>query len=279
MPIHLYQYKLPSRFPSCPMREGLVLRWNEGWGEIAPLPGFSRETIEEAREEILSFLFSKVEPKLPSVRFGIACAAKPFLREPLKAPLCALHRPRRGCSSLKLKLGNLSLSEAIALVQRYIGKFQLRLDFNRAWTLEQALQFASYFSVFDFEYLEEPVNNLLDLIRFSQETKFPIAIDESLQEEGFLEIPTLKAAVVKPTLLGGIPPLPSHLKIVLSSAYESSLALLQIAQLAEETSLPLGLDTFTEDLLLPPLRAEGGFLLWPGGTIDESRLCLIASVP
>ena len=261
----LYQYRFPKR-------EGLILQYNGGWGEIAPLPGWSKETLEEAKQEIFSVLCNGAKPTLPSVQFGLAATEKPL--HPIKIPLCALNTPRQGCTHLKLKLKDLTLDQAISLVKQYIGIYKLRLDCNRAWTLPQALEFASHFSPSDFEYLEEPVKTLADLIHFSKLTHFPIAIDETLREHGYTQIPTLKAAIIKPTLSGSIPNLP--IPIVLSSSYESSLGILHIAQLANPL-IPQGLDTFTPDLLTPPLYAENGYLQWKGSKnpINHSQLTKI----
>ena len=271
MVARLYQYRFGKR-------EGLILQKNGGWGEIAPLPGFSRETLDEAREELLAILFSGAKATLPSVRFGLACASTPFSLEPLCVPLCALHRPRPGCAALKLKLGHLPIDDAIALVKSHLGKYLLRLDCNRAWSLEQALRFAQPFTPGDFDYLEEPVREFDDLLRFSSHTRFPIAVDESLRDSDYQKIATLKAAIVKPTLIGEIPNLP--IPIVLSSSYETSLGILQIARHAP-SSLPQGLDTFEDDLLIPPLRVENGFLAWSPSPnpIDTAKLCLIATAP
>lgn len=282
MPIHLYSYKLPLKSLPWKEREGLILEWNGGWGEIAPLPGFSRESFEEAKAEILSLLpyLATAKSKLPSVQFGIACAAKPFPMTPIKIPLSALG-PRAGFSTAKLKLGSLSLSDAIRLTKEYVSHYKLRIDCNRAWTLEQALEFASHFSPASFEYLEEPLQSFSDLVRFSEKTRFPIAADESLRDGSpWRLIPTLKAAVVKPTLMGAIPPLPPHLQLILSSSIESGLGLLHIARLAT-SSLPIGLDTaqfFTDNLLTAQVQTENGLFSWQTNSqplIDLSKLCLV----
>lgn len=308
----LYSYELKTRSAKWPVRKGLLLEWNDGWGEVAPLPGFSAETLEEAREEIETLLprLASATPRLPSVQFGINAASRPFSRKMLKIPMGLLNDPRPGFSTLKLKLGHLSIEQAVEYVKRFVGSYRLRLDCNRAWTLDEALSFASHFSPRDFEYLEEPVHTFQDLLRFSELTHFGIAVDESITQFPCHQIPTLKAIVVKPTVVGvksSAPynprqraealykpmwvareqaPLPG-LKgrspfVVLSSAYESSLGLLQIARLYEEGDPPPGLDTFRffeEDLLIPPLVAEEGFLLWPGTNacpIDRTKLCQIA---
>jgi len=273
----LYSYELKTTAPKWPVRKGLILQWNDGFGEVAPLPGFSPETLEEAKEEILSLLLNlaSAKPRLPSVRFAIESASKPFSLKPLQIPLCLLNEPRPGFSTLKLKLGHLSIDEAIQHVKKFQA-FRLRLDCNRSWVLDQALDFASHFSPTDFEYLEEPVSSFSDLIRFSELTGFPIAVDESVSKFPCHEIPTLKAAVIKPTIVGSLPTYP--VPTVLSSAFETSLGLLQIARCYKNGSPPPGLDTFRlfqEDLLSPPLKAENGFLTWAGSQgcpIDMKKL-------
>ncbi len=99
---NIYQYSLPLARPlvingkQIEHREGLIINLNQnGLGEIAPLPGLSRETLQQALKElkaIRSFLFSEDIPagveKLdghfqkwfqtfwlkPSVQFGIEMA-------------------------------------------------------------------------------------------------------------------------------------------------------------------------------------------------------------
>lgn len=250
-------------------REGLLLQVDDEWGEIAPLPGWSKESLGQAQNEILQVLFENKQPTLPSVIFGLSTSAL----TPIRIPLCALHRPHDGCTTLKLKLGHLTVDDAIACVKQYVGKYRLRIDCNRKWTLLQALCFAKHFLPSDFEYWEEPVD---DLIQFSKMTNFPIALDETLREN--IDIPTAKFAVIKPTLTGVIPNI--SLPIVLSSSYESSIGILQIARLGNP-KLAHGLDTFTPDYLNPPITVENGYLTWfpSKNPIDTSKLCLIASAP
>lgn len=272
MVTRLYHYQFKKR-------EGLILQINDGFGEIAPLPLFSRETFQEALAETLSFLPHpfQAKPKLASVQFGLSSALTPFSLSPLRIPLSALHRPRPNCPTLKLKIGSLSLKKAVDLVKQYVGKHRLRVDCNRSWSLKKAIAFSKAFSLSDFEYLEEPVRTFDDLVQFSSLTRFPIAIDESLRDGSpYQEIPTLVAAIVKPTLMGKIPSLP--ISTILSSSYETSLGILQIARHAS-SEIAQGLDTFSEDLLSPPLQVENGFLVWnpSSNPIHFNKLCLIAT--
>lgn len=250
----LYQY-----------RNHLLVQIDDCWGEISPLPGFSKETFEEAKKQAIQVLQETIQPTFPSVIFGMSVSPLTSV----KVPLCALHRPHDGCKTLKLKVGNLSVEDAVLLVKQYVGKFRLRIDSNRKWSLRDALDFTKHFKPSDFEYLEEPT---FDLIEFSKKSDFPIALDESLREN--IQIPTAKYAVIKPTLSGMIPKL--SLPTVLSSSYESSLGILNIARLGS-ANIAHGLDTFSPDFMDPPIKVENGYFTWTPSKnpIDMSKLCRV----
>lgn len=82
----LYRYQLPFSSPlimkgqSYAHREGLIVEIaGKGWGEIAPLPHWSKETLDEAEREAKKCLLSSCEkkPQLSSVSFGITSALLP----------------------------------------------------------------------------------------------------------------------------------------------------------------------------------------------------------
>lgn len=252
--LSLFEYNLPWKDT---FRQGLILQNGDKFSEIAPLKGFSKETLNEAKEETIQWIRNKKKPTLASVKWGLEC-----LQSKLKSihlPLCALGA-KKNFPYVKIKLGNLNVDEAVNHVKSLLGKHKLRLDFNKTWDLSSAIEFTKHFSIDDFEYLEEPVKTFDELIEFSKKTHFPIAIDESIHED-WEKIPTLKTMVVKPTVVGFIPNFPS---IVLSSAYESGLGLLHIANKANSNT-PIGLDTyssFKKDLLLNPIQTKNGFFSW-----------------
>lgn len=86
----IYSFSLPMeagvilRYQRLKTRDGLLVCLqdgdNEGWGEISPLPEFSRETLEEATAETIKRLNEWVKEGkisnslLPSVAFGCSCA-------------------------------------------------------------------------------------------------------------------------------------------------------------------------------------------------------------
>lgn len=274
----VYRYKISTSHPKWPKREGLILKRNNFYAEASPLPGFSRETLEEAIEDLSQALRFSRPAKTPSVQFALSCLDKPLRSVRLK--MAALHS--KPIETLKIKLGPLSVGKAIDLVQQHYQDYRLRLDFNRMWKLEDALEFASVFSVRDFDYLEEPVRSFDELVDFSRQTGFPIAVDESVGLN-WSQIPSLKAVTVKPTLTGSIPKVPSPLKLILSSSYESGIGLLHIARLASEMQLkePMGLDTYAtlqNDPLISPIECKDGFFFWKkmDPPIDLENLCPIA---
>jgi o-succinylbenzoate synthase len=278
----LYQYKLPMLGGA--FREGLILQIENGFGEIAPLPGFSRETLEEAKEEALRLLpsFPDASPTLPSVKFALDCARHP-LPASFKLSINALNHHREGFKALKLKLGHLSLQEALKLLKETPKHLELRLDFNRQWPLERLLAFAAHFTPDDFAYLEEPCSDFSDLLSFSKLTGFPIAVDESIPYIPYWEIPTLKALIVRPTILGAVPTPPPGVELIFSSAYESGIGILHLARLSMQYNphRPHGLDPYTqflEDLLPDRPLISKGFISWQQKhlTLQHPSLCLIS---
>ncbi len=260
------------------MREGLIIEKDGRFAEIAPLPSIiqrGQETLDEALNDLRTSLQSGTPPNCPSVRFGLFCLQYPL--QNVHLPLCALG-PREGFSTIKLKVGHLPIQEAIDQAKKY-KHLKLRLDCNQAWSLAEALHFASHFSPADFDYLEEPLRSWDELIQFSHITKMPIALDESDCNER-LQIPTLKAVVVKPTCKGTIPHLAPHLQLILSSSFESGIGLLHIARIAQHINptSPIGLDTtqfFDDNLLTHPIVCAANTFSWNNSSspVHMDKLC------
>jgi O-succinylbenzoate synthase len=186
----------------------------------------------------------------------------------------------QGYRSVKLKVGRQSIDQDIALVYRVHarlgGKATLRLDANRAWTLEQALTFGKAIEVLDVEYIEEPLQNSQELPLLAQRWRLPIALDESLVEQGpdtLKRFDRLKALILKPTLLGGFTKALAWAKWaeanevmpVTSSSFETDLGLTMLGHFAAQVApgIPCGLDTsnwFKENLLQRPLPISAGHL-------------------
>ncbi|WP_439238659.1 o-succinylbenzoate synthase [Lonepinella sp. BR2919] len=246
---NLYRYNIPvdsqlilrNRFLK--KREGLLVQVkcgeNEGWGEIAPLPEFSQETLEQAESQAIDWLKKwdqarSCDEKLPlnddelypSVAFGLSVALaelKGKLGEQGNyqvAPLCygdpdELYEPlnqMQGEKVAKIKVGMYEANRdgLIAdMLLEAIPDLYLRLDANRSWTLTKAAMFAKYVKPEHrnrIQFLEEPCKTRDESRQFAQETGIAIAWDESVREPNFVvqAEPNLAAIVIKPTLVGSL---------------------------------------------------------------------------
>ena len=112
----LYSYKIPLRKTlklksvSIDSREGLILKifdsdGNCGFGEIAPLPGFSRENLEEAKAQTIQICNALKKNLSSNKPEKISDATKDFLGEVyhsvsvgVAAALLTLSADRRNCS-------------------------------------------------------------------------------------------------------------------------------------------------------------------------------------
>ncbi len=260
------------------LRQGAI----GGWGEAAPLPGFSPESLEQCQQDLYSLASawlagqSPVEVTSPSARFGFSCAryelqhgplstaraptSHPLLQGDLDAVL--QHGSQRSAalrpSSIKLKLARQPLERETHLVRELLAQtpqLRLRIDCNQGWTLRQAEVFLAAIPLTAIDYLEEPCAELQHSLQLATEFGVSVALDESLRQPGFSlpEHPGLRALILKPSLTGSLEQLDDWislaqqrgLRAILSSSYESSLGLSQLAALATQLT-PLetpGLDT------------------------------------
>ncbi len=325
----LYRYDLALSEPvtlkgtTLRRREGALIRLttedgHEGWGEAAPLPNFSPESLEDTIERLrapaprllgreiptnsprpdntpfleLSSLPSSasfgLEVALLSLRASCLEETLPDLltEEPVKSVYInglisgsveevlaeASSMREAGYRAVKLKVGRRSVYEDVEVV-RIVGEalgggVALRLDANRAWGFDEALEFALGISGTRIEYVEEPLAAPARLGQLAREWGLPVALDESLvgMEPEDLERHTYAGAVVlKPTLLGGVSRVLGlaeratavGMAAVLSSSYESGVGMGTLVGLAASVGEePAGLDTYralAEDVLDAPL--------------------------
>jgi O-succinylbenzoate synthase len=130
-----------------------------------------------------------------------------------------------------------------------IPELTLRLDANRAWTKEKAMQFAKKIAPSlrqRIAYVEEPCQSPSDSIAFAIDTGIAVAWDETLQaslrDPNFLldDLTGVKTLIIKPTLIGSIArcqyliekAIRLGMQPVISSSLESSLGLSVLARLA-----------------------------------------------
>ncbi len=233
-----------------------IYRSRKGWGEVSPLPSRSQETLQECLIQLQALQAGWRGPLYPSVAFALESADHPF--EEITWPVAYLlmgsekeiferASKARDFEVAKLKVGDLSVSQAIKIAQKLKNQFRLRIDFNGKWTPEQVQEFCSYFQPTDFEFLEDSGIAVQG---------FTLASDEVQKNEA-------EWSVWKPTVKGIPKP---HDRLILSSAWESGLGIACIAALAARLELPphpIGIGTYfylQDDLLEKPLHISKGKL-------------------
>lgn len=246
-------------------REGLFLADSSAWAELAPFPGLSHESWQAACEGLTQGLLTPsaslaqamlTEPvELP----GTACVAlNALLTEQLESPWEeAFRRQQEGYRSFKLKVGLRALADDAQRVLKLRDALgpaaEIRLDANRTWTLDQALAFAAQIASARVAYIEEPLIQAADLSTFAVRSGIGVALDESLIKTDPQVFRGLVALVLKPSLLGwertwrlGQWAASQSLKVIVSSTFETGLALSFFARLAAFWSPKeaAGLDTW-----------------------------------
>ena len=325
---HVYRYTLPLTAPlsggptPSSERRGLVLELvgedgAAGWGEAAPLPGFSQESVEAAATALVRVAGRWEGAAVPDPRSGAGpptlADVPPSVQFAGESALLDLRAAAQGTSvhdlmggadvvtlnalltgdaadlpeaarrlwaagyrTLKLKVGRVGVDEDLRRVHAVTDALgeggRLRLDANRAWSVEAATAFAEGLGAVPLEYIEEPLADPTRLAALGEATGLPVAIDETTREhapEALSTLAPVAAVVLKPTLLGGLSTVRQWVEAaraqdatpVLTGAYESGLGLRTIAALtAALTDAPAGLSTYDRlaaDLLAPRLPMEG----------------------
>lgn len=307
MSLSVYKYRLPFRKPftisgdSFSHREGLLLEWKERnrsfYGEAAPLPGFSKESLEDAATQLQSTLrevrnlieeaehedlqsFFDEKNICPSLRFaldtlffsvkagrkGITISHLLFDKPPSSFPVNAVlpigslqktlesaaQKWNEGFKTFKIKVGTDSAKELEILqaLRKTFPEVNLRIDANRAWNLQEAIDFLTACGSLNLEYCEEPLQHAqIQLLgKLKSEISVPIAFDESLHEqtdpETFLKTQKGEVIVIKPMLFGDFQKIfvtkrladSLNYKVIFTSALESGIGRIMTATLASGLS-------------------------------------------
>ncbi|MCH9630615.1 MAG: o-succinylbenzoate synthase [Chlamydiia bacterium] len=272
--VKLYRYTCPLESPLklksglLEARSGTVIKAIDGqnkayFAESAPLPGFSTESSQTALNELETAGAKLLQPldllpKLcPSNQFAIHCLCQQFDATFTEVKICKyvhgsfdemLNEIKRNSDAtrIKIKLGGFEANkcakffkEACSLVSNYS---RFRIDFNQSFDLDMINQFCNAVDCEKIDYIEEPTQNPFDLRKIKHPVKF--ALDESIRIyplEKLLQIPNIKACVIKPMLdmvilkddrfIEAVNK--RKLEFIFSSTYESNLGLAHITKLAK----------------------------------------------
>ncbi|WP_019613579.1 o-succinylbenzoate synthase [Psychromonas ossibalaenae] len=303
--IRLFTYKIPFLKPlnfkgfKLEYREGLILQLYENGkfslAEIAPLPGFSRETLTQAKEQIIALLerglenLSEESELYPSVQFALDCVTQkipcsqqavnmdkvPLLQGDNQAVITqyiALKSP----NLIKLKTARQTPEVDILLFNELTALNPLlliRCDANQAWTIDQADLFLSKINRAQLDYIEEPTADYDKNLQLAGHYQVGLALDETLQNPDFCYQykSCIKALVIKPSLIGSLQRMQAlinnaqqdQLKVSISSSFESVVGLQQLACLGlywqKSADISLGLDTLKYFAAGPLTKQENLF--------------------
>ena len=206
------------------IREGVYIHLkdteeNEAIGEIAPLPGRSLESLDDAYINLQTlrnnFLNNKFTPFAlhPSVMFGMQMALY-SLQNQRKTPSLEITKlyfspplftPK---GPIKLKMGDMSMDDAVSFFHKCDRNEKvIRIDLERKWDLEKTVSFCKKVNTPSILYIEDPVSNYCDLETFYEETGVMFAIDNFLTFQPAERIKKLKglhSIIIKPSLVGGL---------------------------------------------------------------------------
>ena len=284
--IVVFSLPMNIRFRGITVREGILLRGPEGWGEVSPFWDYGAE--ESAR-----WLQSGIEC---SRGLSVEPWRRALVPVNLTIPVTGVEEARkrvlaqRGCKTAKVKVadpghledGDVDRVRSVAelMAELYGDEASVRVDANTAWTVEEAEEALAVLNeaaqaVGGLQYAEQPVETTRELSELRKRTDVPLAADESIRRaKNPLDVRFLRAAdvgVVKVAPLGGIRAAMNvseevGLPTTVSSALDSSIGLAAgVAMSAAMDHLPFagGLNTatmFAADVVDTPLIAEGGNL-------------------
>jgi o-succinylbenzoate synthase len=249
-PLAFAPYELAFRNPLHTARGVITLRCGflvalrvgnaVGIGDVAPLPDFGTETVEEAGQKLEEKRKTKNEKLdleldcldgFPATRFGLQCALLALEGQPSEGareiPVNALigggtvreawvagqKAVEAGYETLKVKVGMRTVRQDIEIfrvLRSAFPKLALRADANGAWSFDEARQFAHGVTACELQYIEDPLKDpdTEALSVFRRNCEVPVACDrmaDSVEDiEALIERRLCDVLVLKPSVIGSI---------------------------------------------------------------------------
>lgn len=114
-----------------------------------------------------------------------------------------------GYSTIKIKINNVNVDQQVITLNRLSKKYnktiKIRLDANRSLKYDEAAKVISMLNPSFVEYFEDPVSDIEDLLKLSEESDVKIALDEFITTENvydLLDKPSINYFVIKPMKFG-----------------------------------------------------------------------------
>ena len=275
--------------------------------QLAPGNAFARAGLEMALYDLVGKSLNVPVSALLGgrLRDRIQVTALVSLASPQEMGERAAEAKELGFRCVKLKLGadkDLEVERVIAVRHAVGSDVAVRIDPNGVWSVPMTLDFLRTLDSQDLEMLEQPVprEDLFGMVRLSQSASVPILADESvfnardaalLLRMGFSGIVNVKVdeaggvrEAMKVIELCNAMGTPALLGSMITTAIGSA-ASLQVAAAAPSlvyASDIVGSSLLVNDLAMPPLEAEEGYIAVPTGPglgieVDEQALERFAS--
>ncbi|MGI0485101.1 o-succinylbenzoate synthase [Pantanalinema rosaneae CENA516] len=273
----VFRQPLPTHHGEWRDRTGIILRLTNdlgqvGYGEIAPLPWFGSETLEQALEfchqlppYLTTDLIHSIPATLPACQFGFESAWSAVTLDDRHLPLdCASSgllptgqaaltawKPlwQQGYRTFKWKIGVGKLRDELDLFTQLVARLpsdcRLRLDANGGLTYDQTQRWLEQCHTHPIEFLEQPLppDQLGLMQQLAANYATPIALDESISTLTHLQACYHHGwqgiYVIKPAIVGS----PAQLRqfcqhhpidAVFSSVFETAIGRLAGLHLAAE---------------------------------------------
>ncbi|TYP95292.1 O-succinylbenzoate synthase [Fodinibius salinus] len=174
--------------------------------DIFPALAFALDTLacqienEHQEQSLSAYLFDDCQPELPVNALGTLNGKNDIQKIKTIA--------KQGYKTVKFKIGT-DFDHEFQALQKIRSSFpalNIRLDANRAWELEEAVNNCKQLESLDIEYCEEPLKevSVSGFKKLTKNTNLPLAIDESVTTIPFWHklLPTTSFVVVKPMVIG-----------------------------------------------------------------------------
>jgi o-succinylbenzoate synthase len=184
-----------------------------------------------------------------------------------------------GYTTIKIKAGSENFDDDISridVIRSSAGdSVNLRVDINGKWKFKEAVKNLKQLEKYNLEYIEQPVNGLVNFIRLKNETNIKLAPDESARslEEiiDFVDSGSADYIILKPMMIGGIIPTLHAIDYIkskgkqavittsLESAVGRSMAVFAASTVKSEIAHGLGTgDLFLADIAEDPYKVLKG---------------------
>ena len=249
-----------------------------GWGEAAPFEPYDGVPLDRAAEEMARLdLEARQEgrPLAEPVKDALAVNMTLPGGPPEEAAAGARQGARAGFACFKVKVGLPEDADRVAAVREAVGPWPaLRVDANRAWSVEQAVACIRAIEDHDLEFVEQPCRTLEELRQVRGRVSTPIAADESARSlraiRRAVEIEACDVVNVKLAGAGGFRPAREILRLARSNGLGAFLSSTLDGPWGIAAALQLACGLATLDLFeaaiaraLPPAR--NGTLKVPAG--------------